>query len=129
MEMTLSYNLSIGSGSTPGLLGDQCECSDVIGDPVVTTSCTQPCGGDSTEMCGGANEISVYEIIGEVMSVPGWNIIGCYSDNAYPNTTLTGNDTTGPDMTPQSCADFCSGFQYFGVEDGTESYPFALNNV
>jgi hypothetical protein len=115
--------------------GDFCECSAGIAgslSPLPTPDCDIPCAGNSTEKCGGENGdyslISVYEIIGTSLQVPGWFNAGCHTDVLYPNNALgmdgvaTIMDTLPDDLlTPQSCADHCSEYQYFSVENGKES--------
>jgi hypothetical protein len=79
-------------------------------------------------MCGGVDQITVYEIIGASLLVPGWLNAGCHTDVPYPNNAL-GMDglatimDQAPDdlLTPQYCADYCSEYQYFSVENGKES--------
>jgi hypothetical protein len=92
-----------------------------LGNAVVSKSCTTPCSGDSSEICGGTDNINIYQIIGRNIPVPGWDSVGCYTDQAYPTKALTGNEALPLitiDMTPQACATYCSEFKYFGVEDG-----------
>jgi hypothetical protein len=82
------------------------------------------CGGES----GGNSLVTVYEIIGASLSVPGWRNLGCHTDVPYPNNAL-GMDglatimDTAPDnlLTPKSCAEYCSEYQYFSIENGKES--------
>jgi hypothetical protein len=83
-------------------------------------------------MCGGLNgdnsQITVYEIIGASLLVPGWLDAGCHTDAPWPNNALgtdgvaITNDTAPWLLTPQSCALYCSEYQYFSVENGKESH-------
>ena len=59
-----------------------------------------------------------------VVPVPGWTYRGCFTDQIYP-VSLTGKKWTG-NITPGSCATFCRGFRYFGLESGNEWDPFLI---
>jgi hypothetical protein len=87
-----------------------------------------PCGGNSTEFCGGPNRLSVYSNSNITVipvptpqnsSLPGdWAYQGCYTDNGvggraftYQIISLTNNSAT-------SCLSQCSayGFSAGGME-------------
>ncbi|KAL8950733.1 MAG: hypothetical protein Q9183_007508, partial [Haloplaca sp. 2 TL-2023] len=46
---------------------------------------------------------------------------GCYTDSASKRV-LTGRATASREMTQQACANYCSGWTYWGVEYGSQCY-------
>lgn len=51
----------------------------------------------------------------------GWEYYGCYTE-ATGQRALSARTTAGDDMTIAKCAEFCSGFTYFGVEYSWECF-------
>lgn len=54
-------------------------------------------------------------------SFPPYTYVGCYVDTYGPNPgnrVLNGPNITSSSLTYQTCATFCSGFEYFGLESG-----------
>ena len=88
-----------------------------------------PCTGNKTELCGGSNRISLYNLTTyvpptTVKQVGTYLSQGCYSE-ATNGRLLSGasfTNTTG--MTVESCVNFCSakGSAYAGVEYAQECY-------
>ena len=77
-------------------------------------SCKQPCGGDSTQMCGWTSFYSVYNVTASsfehqtIQHPAGWQ--GCFND---PGTAgLTGFSWVRDDMTPQQCTYGCAELGY-----------------
>ncbi|MCJ1354543.1 MAG: hypothetical protein MMC33_004532 [Icmadophila ericetorum] len=54
-------------------------------------------------------------------SLNGYNYQGCYTD-ATDSRVLTGVSTSTGSMTWASCSAFCTGYNFFGVEYGSECY-------
>ncbi|KAL8855582.1 MAG: hypothetical protein Q9178_007774 [Gyalolechia marmorata] len=54
-------------------------------------------------------------------SHPGYDYQGCYTDNTS-GRVLTGKSQSVSTNTYASCATYCSGYTYFGVEYGSECY-------
>ena len=54
-------------------------------------------------------------------TLTGYNYQGCYTDSVY-NRVLTGKSISTNSMTWASCSAFCSGYNYFSVEYGSECY-------
>ncbi|KAI9776670.1 MAG: hypothetical protein M1835_005454, partial [Candelina submexicana] len=112
---------TLGAGSVP-----------VAGDPD-TSGCNMLCQGNTLEYCGGPNRLNLYHTNSTtpvtppgdpvVATVPGWNIVGCYSEGTN-GRALTGKAPAAPatGLTAESCAAGCAGFTYFGVEYGGECY-------
>ena len=53
-----------------------------------------------------------------VVQVEGWTYLGCYTDNPRRRTLIS--KLKKGNMTPQSCAVICQGYQYFGLEYSNE---------
>lgn len=106
----------------------QCFCGTTLsssGTEAAEAECSMPCGGDSTETCGGPNRLSVYTNNNYVTpggaTIPGYQYVGCYNDTAAARS-LSGTYTYSNDMTVEACATFCNGATYFGVEYYDECY-------
>ena len=60
----------------------ECFCGTAISSPKVDDGCTMSCSGDSTEICGGSDRLSVYKHNGreptQVPSVGDWKLDGCF---------------------------------------------------
>ncbi|OKL57192.1 hypothetical protein UA08_07338 [Talaromyces atroroseus] len=106
----------------------QCFCGTGLSSSsteAAKTDCNMPCGGDSTETCGGANILSVYTNNNYVTpggaTIPGYQYLGCYNDTAAARS-LSSTYTYSSNMTVDACATFCNGATYFGVEYYSECY-------
>lgn len=78
-----------------------------------------PCAGDSSQVCGGPDRITVYSTF--TTSIPeGWTSLGCYSDSVQARTLSDLKQVEGGTdaMTPELCTSTCQGFgfTYAGVE-------------
>ncbi|EOO00796.1 putative wsc domain-containing protein [Phaeoacremonium minimum UCRPA7] len=51
-----------------------------------------------------------------------WNYIGCYKDNVNNVRSLSTKNTAADTMTLESCATYCSAYNFFGTEYGRECY-------
>lgn len=104
------------------------------------SQCGYNCGGDSTQVCGGVNGfISLYydssryfpqngTILGtsglgpqRPNTIGAYNYAGCYSDSQVARS-LIGKQTAGATISLDTCAAFCSGYNFFGVEYANECY-------
>lgn len=90
----------------------QCFCSTTMASSSTEaseTDCNMPCGGDSTETCGGPGRLSVYTNNNYVApagsTIPGYRYIGCYNDTAAARS-LSGTYTYSNNMTVETCATF-----------------------
>lgn len=115
------------------LYGSQCLCGNSLAYDalkVVDRACSTTCPGDSTQSCGQAGRISVWSggtpsqagAYGNVNTLTGYSYASCYVDNANNVRALSGKSTSTSSMTVESCAAFCSGYQYFGLEYASECY-------
>ncbi|CAM9715355.1 unnamed protein product [Ectocarpus sp. 12 AP-2014] len=90
--------------------------------------CTMRCTGDTAEICGGYNAMSVYEINsddGETDDVDGGEIddpsyLGCYSDPADNRVFV--QDISSAAMTAEACSEACAGSAYYGTQYSTECW-------
>ncbi|KAH7130137.1 heme peroxidase [Dendryphion nanum] len=99
--------------------------------------CSMRCAGNSTEWCGAGRRLNVYQKIGvptpisttisvpppnpTAPSLPGYNYTGCFVDTVSQRS-LSGRNRQDDNNSYESCASFCDGYQYFGVEYGHECY-------
>ncbi|KAK4945184.1 hypothetical protein LTR10_015610 [Elasticomyces elasticus] len=122
----------------------QCLAGDVLNSsstPLAASSCYMQCAGNTTEVCGGPNAISLYNNTAYVkpynpnpVNVPNhagsqYNYLGCYSEgigqralssNAQYTAAMTVNDS----LTVEGCASYCytNGFNYMGMEIGIQCF-------
>ena len=110
--------------------GSQCFCGSALGyqaTEVVDSSCSMLCPSNSSETCGGINRLSLFSngrpVIqaapGTPETVGAFYYAACYTE-ATSGRALSGKSTSGSSVTLEYCANFCSGFQYFGTEYSDE---------
>ncbi|QRW03063.1 glyoxal oxidase [Ceratobasidium sp. AG-Ba] len=92
------------------------------------SECNMPCPGDSSQICGAGNRLSVYTNGQAQPGVPvlpnGWSSAPKCITEASTGRALVGNSLTSQSMTLDQCIDLCdqTGFQYAGAEYGAECY-------
>ncbi|KAF2475461.1 heme peroxidase [Lindgomyces ingoldianus] len=114
--------------------GQECYCGGVLNAGSVNqsaTDCSMTCAGNSTEYCGAGNRLNIYKKIPVTSSLTpmpsttphlsGYTYLGCLSDSVTSRTLSIKSYSTS-NNTYATCADFCSGYVYFGVEYSTECY-------
>ncbi|KAL2015330.1 hypothetical protein VTK56DRAFT_5792 [Thermocarpiscus australiensis] len=128
--------------------GGECYCGNTIsnGGAPAASGCDMVCNGNSSEICGGASRLNVYNYqnqykptltssaasaTGSVSADPTgpvqppavsdyvWQ--GCRTE-ATGMRALSGATVASDDMTLEACQEFCSAFTYFGVEYARECY-------
>ncbi|KAH9909039.1 putative glyoxal oxidase [Xylariomycetidae sp. FL2044] len=115
----------------------QCFCSNAIynggrqGDP---SKCTTPCGGDSTQMCGGPGYLTIWSNgppqtyqppVPQTSGLNGtWTYQGCYQDNVNNSRVLPWTLRFPTTNTASVCLGQCASFGYTaaGMEYGQECY-------
>jgi len=111
-------------------VGSQCYCGTILEDiatQVPQAECSIRCGGEYGAVCGDVDRLNVFvssdckEDPANVDSVAGFTYKSCHVDNAA-GRVLTAKENRSDTMTVETCAAFCQGFQYFGVEYGRECY-------
>ncbi len=114
--------------------GRECYCGNTAPeDQTAESDCNMPCDGDATQMCGAGMRLSVYGPVstttptdppaesGNPTTVGEFTYQGCYADS-IAQRVLSGSTTTTDDNTLTSCAAQCAGYNYFGVEYGTQCF-------
>lgn len=129
--MTIESCQSFCNNANYGLsgleFGQECYCGNALQNYAALgkTGCSEVCTGNSSEICGAANLISVYNNTdfvppSAVQQVGYYPLAGCYQE-ASSGRLLTGpsySNATG--MTVESCVNYCQttgkGYNVAGVE-------------
>ncbi|KAL8970463.1 MAG: hypothetical protein Q9183_001511 [Haloplaca sp. 2 TL-2023] len=102
------------------------------------TDCNYACTGDETQICGGNgyfrdhSHMSLFSNGKQLPSLPNvppsimpaageYKYNGCYTEGVG-GRALSAKQTASNDMTVDYCREFCSGFNYFGIEYASECY-------
>lgn len=94
--------------------GQECYCGNALQNSASLghTGCTELCAGNSSEICGAANLISVYNNTNfvppsAVKQVGYYPLAGCYNEASSGRllTSASYSNTTG--MTVESCVNYC----------------------
>lgn len=132
--------------------GIQCFCDNQIynGGALAAsqTDCNMACGGDSTEMCGAGNRMSLYSLgtpqayqapsIQKTGLPANWVYQGCLQDNIPSKEDANEIVSTFPyqvwnnaSNTPTACIEQCQLFGYnaAGLEYGSECYCGDVENI
>ncbi|CAJ2503525.1 Uu.00g109190.m01.CDS01 [Anthostomella pinea] len=109
----------------------QCFCGATLtasSTEVAQMECGMACSGDAFQSCGDGNRVSVFHDHGKQNATAGNKAVvgafgysSCWVDQGEARS-LTGDTYRSDNMTVESCAAFCAGFDYFGVEYTTECY-------
>jgi len=110
--------------------GDECYCGDglVNNATVGQDGCNIACAGNSTDICGGVNRISVYQdtsfVPDHIVDVSGnYTEVGCFSEPSNQRA-IQGSVVVSSSMTVDFCTETCAsmGFPFAGVEFADECY-------
>jgi len=94
------------------------------------SDCSFACAGDAEEACGGSNRLSVYAINNTADANPtpydpptvgNYSFYSCCTE-ATASRALTAASLVRSNMTLETCADFCTGYTFWGAEYGVECY-------
>jgi len=112
----------------------QCFCGNTVIDAGALaeqdSECAMPCGGNSDQICGGPNRMSLYSgsaviVLGvpatQNTSLPGsWQYAGCHIDNVPNGGHVLPWRLIVPNNDATSCLSQCSTFGYMvgGMEYG-----------
>lgn len=121
--------------------GQECYCGNSLNGNTTEApleECDMVCSGDATEYCGAGNRLELYSTTATQTVTPTptptatlavkptvaeFTFVGCITEGVGVRA-LSGDTYSDDDMTLESCASFCSGFNYFGTEYGREcKYP------
>lgn len=108
--------------------GNQCKCGSTSPVTLTTTSsCANPCSADSTQSCGTASTIAVYQISQTGITNGSFNttadstgFVGCYGGSSV----IPYNAFTSSAMTQSMCNSNCQalGYAYAGTNNGKNCY-------
>ncbi|KAL1847140.1 hypothetical protein VTK73DRAFT_10417 [Phialemonium thermophilum] len=113
--------------------GGECWCGNSIGAgaaPAPAGDCNMPCNDNATEYCGAGLRLNLYYQNVTTTDPTGprakptvglYKWFGCYTE-ATNQRALSSKSYAQDNVTLESCAAFCSGYQYFGTEYGRECY-------
>lgn len=148
-----------GGYSIAGLeYSTQCFCDNAIHNGGALASsdaeCNDPCGGDSTQICGGGDRVSLYSTgPPQVFQPPAaqkddlppnWTYGGCLQDNVVSKPNPNEDDNTvnistfpyrlpedDTNMTATACISRCQAYGYnaAGIEVGTQCYCGDVENT
>lgn len=119
--------------------GSQCWCDKALGpdaEKTLDVGCSMACAGNSSQTCGNGNRLSVYSNGVPVQNsapsnpedVGNYFFSGCHTE-ATSGRALSGTSySDGTNMTLETCAAFCNGYKYFGVEYASQCYC-RLSNI
>ncbi|KAM0253586.1 hypothetical protein ACHAQJ_007214 [Trichoderma viride] len=121
----------------------QCFCgNDIVNGGVQANSsseCNTPCGGDSSQLCGGGGRMSIISKGAPVVLAPpapvpvvgNWTYQGCYADNINQVHTFFWQNIFADTMTPEQCLNQCAEYGYMaaGLEYGQECYCGDPENI
>ena len=109
--------------------GGTCYCGNGLQSysAVGQKSCNVPCAGNKTEVCGGAQSLSVWNSTSAtipptaVKAVGAYALQGCYSGS---NIIKAASHTSATGLTVESCVGYCitKGYKVAGVQDGKTCY-------
>ncbi|KAF4825695.1 WSC domain-containing protein [Colletotrichum siamense] len=105
----------------------ECWCGNTIQENqvvAVSTECSWPCSGSSSQTCGAASRISLYErwlyFPATHATLSDTPYVGCFADgNAR---VLPSKQFTSDSMTAAACAANCAGYTYFGTQWSRECW-------
>lgn len=111
----------------------QCYCGQSVkNDKLSEDKCNFPCNGNSGEICGGDNAVSVYSDPSapplSSVSVADYASVGCWTDDApapYGKALFYRQEDINPDtLTKEICLAACleKGYPYAGTEYSRECY-------
>ncbi|KAL9074517.1 MAG: hypothetical protein Q9157_004376 [Trypethelium eluteriae] len=138
-EFCQNYCQSAGYKYAGTEFGDECYCDNFINPSAVLhqTMCYYACAGNTTQDCGGADRISLYNNtlfnptdVNTALPTAGGggisnptvaaaplasNYVGCASDLVSGSRTLANASFSASNMTIETCATFCTVTNYYGL--------------
>ncbi|KAH6633523.1 heme peroxidase [Boeremia exigua] len=119
--------------------GNECHCGSKINEgsaPEPEGDCSLLCPGNMKTLCGASLRLNVYKNktpptattatptptpTASKPSLSGYTYTGCIVDSLNPRP-LSASMTSSSENSYAYCANFCTGFPYFGVEYSNECY-------
>ncbi|PSN72640.1 WSC-domain-containing protein [Corynespora cassiicola Philippines] len=106
----------------------ECYCGNTLDNDngPAEDGCDMPCNGNSSQLCGGANRMNLYEFgldDPQPAILTGWQPQGCYTDSVAGRALLVGGIVDGA-MTNAKCYAACErqGYTIAGTEYAGECY-------
>ncbi|KAK3505006.1 WSC domain-containing protein [Neurospora crassa] len=134
-DMTIEKCVSVCKGNGFRYAGLEyygvCYCGNTVsGQQTDEEQCNYPCTGNSSQVCGGTDIISVYQdptfLPDDEVTVADYDHLGCWTDDseygralAYPQDQLEGSTLT-TEKCLQACRD--GGYPFAGTEFGGECW-------
>jgi len=124
----LGYSIA-GVGYT-----SHCYCGNVLSafsEQTVEQGCTIACPGNSDEVCGNNWRLNIFSINSTLEqnaqpvvppTVINYAYYGCMTEPASGRALTNSTYGDGTNMTIESCASFCQGHVYFGLEYANQCY-------
>ncbi|CZR69831.1 related to beta-1,3 exoglucanase [Phialocephala subalpina] len=109
----------------------ECFCGASVNGPQVDESyCSDPCAGDTSEICGGTDYVSVYQDptypVENNSTISDYKPLGCYTDLTATGRTLPWqqDQVNASTITVESCLFACKdgGYAFAGVEYGSQCF-------
>ncbi|KAL5594741.1 hypothetical protein BROUX41_001655 [Berkeleyomyces rouxiae] len=108
--------------------GSECYCGNSFASSsadAALSDCSMTCSGNSSQYCGAGNRLTAYQSPSTGPSMPAtvgeYVLVGCQTE-ATNGHALSSKATSSSTMTNEVCAEFCTGFKYFGTEYADECY-------
>ncbi|GJN68995.1 hypothetical protein PLICBS_003041 [Purpureocillium lilacinum] len=107
-----------------------CFCGATVNGPQVDDSkCSFPCEANKSEICGGNDELSIWQDPTfpkgpDDTTVDSYKSLGCYTDKGPGRTLSWDSKADAATLTTKSCLAACEkkGYPYAGTEFGDECY-------
>ncbi|KAF6805573.1 copper radical oxidase [Colletotrichum plurivorum] len=106
----------------------ECFCGNEIAlntPPVDATDCSMTCTGQADQSCGAADRLNIYQNSDyqapSIATVSGRTYRGCLTE-PHGGRAMSDKSTTQDNMTPEQCSSFCTGYNFAGLEYGSECW-------
>ncbi|CAG8662879.1 43_t:CDS:10, partial [Acaulospora colombiana] len=110
--------LEYANVDTPISLMVSADCSNTVGGSLAQDGCTTPCEGDSSQLCGGGNRLTVYQYMNNDLPTAA-TLLESYGEWQDQSGARALPTTIGlAQMTVEKCIDACKadGFTVAGLE-------------
>ncbi|KAH0287144.1 WSC domain-containing protein, partial [Aureobasidium sp. EXF-3399] len=110
-----------GAGSLMVLYGKNAMSSSSSSASLSSSSTSGSLGSLSSTVSSATSSSAATTTPSSVPPLSGYTYMGCFNET-HDRRALNGNGRASSSNTLESCAAFCSGFQFFGTEYGSECY-------
>lgn len=135
-ELCQSSCVALGYSIAGTEYGSECWCANQFSSGTAArpdSDCDFACPGNSAELCGAGNRLSVYSNLTTLPTASSptspstagsYSLLGCYADSVGSRTF----PVTAGGGSVENCASSCRAYQYFGVEYSNEVSPVRLRS-